>query len=112
MGKEIKNRDMAKLRAMATVENVKLVVINTKSGPNVASHEKHRPPDSVHVYWPERAGKGLLKIAKTNSWACDIVPALLKERESGDNPSFRVILHNGEPPSSENGHFEATRSTL
>ena len=99
------------LRAMATMEEVTLVVINSKSGPRVPGHEKNRPKDQVHIYWPERAGAGLLKVVKAKSWACDVVPTLLKEKGANAKPCFRVIIHNGEPPGSPSGHFEATHST-
>eukprot|EP00966_Prymnesium_polylepis_P211612 4900374-Prymnesium_polylepis.2 len=92
------------LRAMAAVEKVHLVVIDTQSGPSIPRAQRGAPFDSVLIYQPGLA-PGML--AKQRSWSNDIAPALLDPKE--DTPVYRVILHNGEPPHSASGHFEATK---
>ena len=107
----------AALRAMAAVDEVHLVVVTTNTGPTVREpRHKHRqlgeaqpdrPFDRVAVYPP--TGTALLHF---KSWANDIVPVLLR-CAMGDakrtDPTYRVILHNGEPSDSRAAHFDATR---
>ena len=63
--------------AMAVLGQVHLVVVDSKSGPNVPKDERHRPPDRVTVYLPDARPSKLLKM---QSWANDVVPVLLRKQ--------------------------------
>ena len=91
---------------MAAVGNVHLVVIDCQSGPgkHIRTEDRGRPFDRVNIYLP---GDSPRAIAKSKSWANDVVPALVDPNK--DAPMYRVILHNGEKPGSAAGHFESTR---
>lgn len=91
------------------------MVVTTFTGPSVGRGFKGHgravkgcPTDRVAVYPPKDDS-----MARIKSWANDVVPVLLRAAagvaESAD-PVYRVILHNGEPPGSAAGHFDATRT--
>ena len=94
------------LRAMAALENVHLVVIDTQSGPgrHISPQDRGHPFDRVHVYIP--GATDVARLCKMRSWANDIVPALTDPDEH--TPVYLVILHNGEKPGSAAGHFDST----
>ena len=94
------------LRAMAALENVHLVVIDTQSGPgrHIRPQDRGHPFDKVHVYMP--GATDAARLCNMRSWANDIVPALTDPDEP--TPAYLVILHNGEKPGSAAGHFDST----
>ena len=74
------------LRAMAGLAHQNLVVITSNSGSNIEKPEFcHKPFDKVIVYlvlaWHSNARKGTGTVAKIESWACVVVPALLDPSE-------------------------------
>jgi len=99
------------LRAMAAALNVHLVVVDSKCGPGVRKEEHGKPPDRVAVYYPGES----TRLKRFRSWANDVAPVLVRKQEQGSlaaDPEYRVIIHNGEPPGSRSGHFDATSVTV
>ena len=97
--------DSAALRAMAAVQQVHLVVVTTNLGPSIGHARRGMPYDSVNIYPPSTD----TALVRQRSWAHDVVPVLLRcaeKKAKRTDPSYRVILHNGEPPG-DSGHFDA-----
>ena len=96
------------LRALAGIANEHLVVIDAHNGPSV-DRERGQPYDRCFVYSPS---DNIRALAKGLSWANNIVPVLVRLQDGqklSTDPTYRVIVHNGEPPGSVHGHFSATR---